>query len=74
MAAPLLRYRSGRTPRQLLEDRDEIRAETGAEMDLNYVVTAGHVVKANDYARGTAARRGGSPRRTAARPARSPSP
>ena len=26
-------------------------------MDLNYVVTAGHVVKADDYARGTAARR-----------------
>ena len=57
VAAPLLRYRSGRTPRQLLEDRDEIRAATGAEMDLNYVVTAGHVVKADDYARGTAARR-----------------
>jgi hypothetical protein len=57
VAAPLRRYRSDRTPRQLVEDRDEIRATTGAQVDLNYVVTAGHVVKADDYARGTAARR-----------------
>jgi Subtilase family len=55
VAAPLLRYRSGRTPRQLLADRDEIRAATGAGVDLNYVVTAGHLVKADDYPRGTAA-------------------
>jgi len=42
---------------QLLRDRDQIRAETGAELDLNYVVTAGHLVKADDYPRKTAAHR-----------------
>lgn len=57
VAAPLLRYVAARTPRELLQDRDEIRAATGAEIDLNYVVTAGHLVKADDYPRGTAARR-----------------
>lgn len=46
---------------QLLLDRDEIRAETGAEVDLNYVVTAGHLVKADDYPRKTAAHRCYSP-------------
>jgi hypothetical protein len=56
VAAPLLRYVAARTPGELLEDRDEIRAATGAEVDLNYVVTAGHLVKADDYPRGTAAR------------------
>jgi hypothetical protein len=56
VAAPLLRYVAARTPRELLADRDEIRAATGAEVDLNYVVTAGHLVKADDYPRGTAAR------------------
>ena len=57
VAAPLLRYVTARTPTQLLEDLNDIRAATGAEIDLNYVVTAGHVVKADDYPRGTAARR-----------------
>jgi thermitase len=56
-AAPLRRYVAARTPRELVADRDEIRAATRAELDLNYVVTAGHVVKADDYPRGTAARR-----------------
>ena len=46
---------------QLLQDRDQIRAATGAEVDLNYVVTAGHLVKADDYPRRTAAHRCYSP-------------
>ena len=50
-----------REPEQLVADRDRIRAETGAEVDLNYVVTLGHVVKADDYPRATAARRCYSP-------------
>ena len=44
-----------------MADRDQIRAETGAEVDLNYVVTLGHLVKADDYPRGTAAHRCYSP-------------
>ena len=45
---------------QLVQDRDRIRAAVpGAEVDLNYVVTAGHLVKADDYPRGAeAAHRG----------------
>jgi Subtilase family len=46
---------------QLLQDRDQVRAATGAEVDLNYVVTAGHLVKADDYPRKTAAHRCYSP-------------
>lgn len=55
VAAPLRRYMAARTPRQLVADRDEIRAATTAEVDVNYVVTAGHLVKSDDYPRGTAA-------------------
>jgi hypothetical protein len=61
VAAPLLRYLAPRTPSELVTDRDEIRATTGAGVDLNYVATAGHVVKADDYPRGTAAHRCYSP-------------
>jgi thermitase len=61
VAAPLRRYVAARSPRELVADRDEIRAATGAEVDLNYVATAGHVVKADDYPRGTAAHRCYSP-------------
>jgi Subtilase family len=46
---------------RLVVDRDQVRAATGAEVDLNYVVTLGHVVKADDYPRATAARRCYSP-------------
>jgi thermitase len=46
---------------QLLAHRDQVRDATGAEVDLNYVVTLGHVVKADDYPRATAARRCYSP-------------
>ena len=41
---------------QLVQDRARIReAVPGAEVDLNYVVTAGHLVKADDYPRKTEA-------------------
>jgi subtilisin family serine protease len=45
---------------KLVRDRNRIRAAVpGAEVDLNYVVTAGHLVKADDYPRGAeAAHRG----------------
>jgi subtilisin family serine protease len=46
---------------QLVQDRDQVRAETGAEVDLNYVATAGHLVKADDWPRSTAAHRCYSP-------------
>jgi thermitase len=53
---PLLRYLSaGRGAAELLADREQVRTETGAEVDLNYCVTAGHLVKADDYPRATAA-------------------
>jgi subtilisin family serine protease len=53
---PLLRYLSpGRAAADLLADRDLVRDRTGAEVDLNYCVTAGHLVKADDYPRATAA-------------------
>ena len=62
MGLPLRVYMAeDRGPERLVEDRDRIRAETGAEVDLNYVVTLGHVVKADDYPRETAARRCYSP-------------
>ena len=57
VAAPLRRYVAARTTSQLVEDREDIRAATGAEVDFNYVATAGHLVKADDYPRGTAAHR-----------------
>lgn len=34
---------------QLVRDRDLVRKETGAEVDLNYVCTTGHTVKDEDY-------------------------
>jgi hypothetical protein len=40
---------------ELVRDRDRIRAETGAEVDLNYVVTAGHL-GTDEYPRGTLSR------------------
>jgi thermitase len=53
---PLRKYTvADRDAEQLLRDRDQVRAETSAEVDLNYVVTAGHLVKADDYPRGAAA-------------------
>jgi thermitase len=62
MGLPLRVYMTmDRGPEQLVADRDRIRDETGAEVDLNYVVTAGHVVKADDYPRETTARRCYSP-------------
>lgn len=62
MGLPLRVYMAAdRGPEQLVEERDRIRAETGAEVDLNYVVTLGHVVKADDAARKTAAHRCYSP-------------
>ena len=54
---PLRRYLANRTAEELVADRDRIRAETGAEADLNYCVTAGHLVKADDYPRATTAHR-----------------
>jgi len=55
---PLRRYQAeGKEPEQLVADRDLIRAETGAEVDINYVATLGHLVKADDYPRETAAHR-----------------
>ena len=55
---PLRRYLAAdRTAAELVADRDRIRAETGAEVDLNYCVTAGHLVKADDYPRATTAHR-----------------
>ena len=61
VAAPLRRYVSAKTPDELLADREVIRTETRAEVDLNYVVTLGHLVKSDDYPRGTAAHRCYSP-------------
>jgi len=62
MGLPVRVYTAaGRGPGELVADRDRVRRETGAEVDLNYVATAGHVVKADDYPRGTAARRCYSP-------------
>jgi subtilisin family serine protease len=59
---PLRKYTiSGRRADLLLQDRDEIRTATGAGLDLNYVVTAGHLVKADDYPRKTEAHRCYSP-------------
>jgi len=59
---PLRKYTiRDRTADQLVQDRDEIRTGSGAELDLNYVVTAGHLVKADDYPRETAAHRCYSP-------------
>jgi thermitase len=59
---PLRKYAiADRGAEQLVRDRDQVRAATGAELDLNYVVTAGHLVKADDYPRGTAAHRCYSP-------------
>ncbi|HEY2521844.1 MAG TPA: S8 family serine peptidase [Streptosporangiaceae bacterium] len=47
---PLLRFsKDVHGPDELVGDRNAVRAETGAEVDLNYVVTAGHTVKAADY-------------------------
>ena len=57
MGLPVRQYLSGRRRGQLVGDRERIRAETGAEVDLNYVVTAGHLVKADDYPWETAAHR-----------------
>jgi subtilisin family serine protease len=49
---PLRKYTApDRTAEQLVQDRDRVRRETGAEVDLNYVATAGHLVKADDYPR-----------------------
>ena len=62
MVLPVRKYViADRGAEQLLRDRDQIRAESGAELDLNYVVTAGHLVKADDYPRKTAAHRCYSP-------------
>ena len=61
VAAPLRRYVSAKTPDELLADREVIRTETRAEVDLNYVVTLGHLVKSDDYPRGTAGHRCYSP-------------
>jgi hypothetical protein len=62
MGLPLRVYMTvDRGPERLVADRDQVRAETGAEVDLNYVVTLGHVVKADDYPRATAAHRCYSP-------------
>ena len=62
MVLPVRKYVfEGREADQLLLDRDQIRADSGAELDLNYVVTAGHLVKADDYPRKTAAHRCYSP-------------
>jgi hypothetical protein len=62
MVLPVRKYViADRRADQLLQDRDQIRAESGAELDLNYVVTAGHLVKADDYPRKTAAHRCYSP-------------
>lgn len=62
MGLPLRVYMAvDKGPDHLVADRDRVRAETGAEVDLNYVGTLGHVVKADDYPRGTAARRCYSP-------------
>jgi thermitase len=59
---PLRVYQAeGKEPEQLVADRDQIRAETGAEVDVNYVATLGHLVKADDYPRKTAAHRCYSP-------------
>jgi len=59
---PLRKYlMADRGAGQLLQDRDRVRAATGAEVDLNYVVTAGHLVKADDYPRKTEAHRCYSP-------------
>jgi len=58
LGLPLRRYLvADRTAAELVADRDRVRAETGAEVDLNYCVTAGHLVKADDYPRETAAHR-----------------
>jgi subtilisin family serine protease len=50
---PLRKYTvADRGAEQLVQDRDRIRAAVpDAEVDLNYVVTAGHLVKADDYPR-----------------------
>jgi hypothetical protein len=62
MGLPLRVYSTpDRGPEGLVADRDRVRAATGAEVDLNYVVTLGHVVKADDYPRATAAHRCYSP-------------
>jgi len=38
----------------LLKDLNDVRTQTGADLDLNYVCTTGHTVKGEDYPVGTA--------------------
>jgi thermitase len=38
----------------LLDDLNTVRSQTGAEVDLNYVCTTGHIVKGEDYPVATA--------------------
>ncbi len=59
---PLLAFsREVHSPDDLVADRNTVRAESGADVDLNYVVTAGHPVKAEDYPEPTDAHRCYSP-------------
>ncbi len=43
-----------RDAEQLVQDRDQVRRETGAEVDLNYVCTSGYLSKGEDYPMSTA--------------------
>jgi hypothetical protein len=49
-ALPLQKFfTADRDAGQLVRDRDEVRRQTGAEVDLNYVCTTGYLSKGEDY-------------------------
>jgi thermitase len=54
-ALPLQKFfTEDRNAEQLVQDRDQVRHETGAEVDLNYVCTTGYLSKGEDYPVATA--------------------
>jgi thermitase len=47
---PMQRYITGdKDAAQLIHDRDQVREETGAEVDVNYVCVTGYTTKDEDY-------------------------
>ncbi|HXP53789.1 MAG TPA: S8/S53 family peptidase [Streptosporangiaceae bacterium] len=70
---PLLVYTSDtHSAEDLVQVRDDVRAESGADVDLNYMVPCGHPVKAEDYPEPTGAHRCYSPEWIRRHPVRRP--